>query len=97
MMIPIKETADGVVFTIQVLPRSSKCEVVGCQGDYLKIKITAPPVDGRANEECLRFLADVLGVKKAQVSIVGGLKARKKTVAIGGLKKEDVEAIIPLS
>ena len=54
-------------------------------------------MDGRANEECLRFLADVLGVKKAQVSIVGGLKARKKTVAIEGLKKEDVAAIIPLS
>lgn len=96
-MISIKETADGVIFTIQVLPRSSKCEVVGVQGDYLKIKIIAPPVDGRANEECLRFLADVLGVKKAQVSIVGGLKARKKTVAIRGLKKEDVGAIIPLS
>ena len=96
-MISIKETADGVIFTIQVLPRSSKCEVVGVQGDYMKIKIIAPPVDGRANEECLRFLADVLGVKKAQVSIVGGLKARKKTVAIRGLKKEDVGAIIPLS
>jgi len=96
-VISIKETADGVIFTIQVLPRSSKCEVVGVQGDYLKIKIIAPPVDGRANEECLRFLADVLGVKKAQVSIVGGLKARKKTVAIRGLKKEDVGAIIPLS
>ncbi|PIP08613.1 MAG: YggU family protein [Syntrophobacteraceae bacterium CG23_combo_of_CG06-09_8_20_14_all_50_8] len=96
-MISIKETADGVIFTIQVLPRSSKCEVVGVQGDYLKIKIIAPPVDGRANEECLRFLADVLGVKKAQVSIVGGLKSRKKTVAIRGLKKEDVGAIIPLS
>ena len=96
-MISIKETADGVIFTIQVLPRSSKCEVVGVQGDYLKIKIIAPPVDGRANEECLRLLANVLGVKKDQVNIVGGLKARKKTVAIRGLKKEDVEAIIPLS
>jgi len=96
-VISIKETADGVIFTIQVLPRSSKCEVVGVQGDYLKIKIIAPPVDGRANEECLRLLANVLGVKKDQVNIVGGLKARKKTVAIRGLKKEDVEAIIPLS
>lgn len=96
MTIPIKETADGVIFHIQVLPRSSKCEVAGVQGDYLKIKITAPPVDGRANKECLRFLADVLGVKKDQVNIVGGLKAKKKTVTIRGLKKEDVEAILSI-
>jgi len=92
-MIPIKETAGNVVFLVQVVPRSSQCKLVGFQGDFLKIKITAPPVDGRANEECTRFLADVLGVKKDQVHIMSGLKARKKTIAIRGLTRKDVEAV----
>ena len=94
MMIPIKEKAGGVVFLVQVLPRSSQCKLVGCQGDFLKIKITAPPVDGRANEECIRFLADVLGVKKDQVQIVSGLKAKKKTIAIEGLTIKAVEEVL---
>lgn len=93
-MIPIKEKAGRVVFLVQVLPRSSQCKLVGCQGDFLKIKITAPPVDGRANEECIRFLADVLEVKKDQVQILSGLKAKKKTIAIQGLKAKDVEEVL---
>ena len=93
-MIPIKETAGKVVLLVQVLPRSSQCKLVGFQGDFLKIKITAPPVDGRANEECIRFLAELLGVKKDQVHITGGLKAKKKTIAIRGLTKKDVEAVL---
>lgn len=93
-MIPIKEKAGNAVFLVQVLPRSSQCKLVGFQGDFLKIKITAPPVDGRANEECIRFLADVLGIKKDQVHIVGGFKAKKKTIAIKGLTKKDVEAVL---
>jgi uncharacterized protein (TIGR00251 family) len=94
MMIPIKEKAGRVVFLVQVLPRSSQCKLVGCQGDFLKIKITAPPVDGRANEECIRFLADVLGVKKDQVQIVSGLKAKKKIIAIQGLTMKAVEDVL---
>ena len=94
-MILIKETADGVTFQVLALPRSSKCEVVGCQGDCLKIKITAPPLEGRANEECISFLAASLGVKKARINIVSGLKSRKKTISVKGLKKKDVESIIP--
>lgn len=93
-MIPIKETAESVVFLVQVLPRSSLCKLVGFQGDFLKIKITAAPVDGRANEECIRFLADVFGIKKDQVRITGGLKAKKKTIAIKGLTIKDVEAVL---
>jgi uncharacterized protein (TIGR00251 family) len=93
-VIPIKETAEGVVLHIQVLPRSSKCRLAGWQGDFLKIKLTAPPVDGRANEECVRFLADVLGIKKDRVNILGGLKSKKKTLGIQGLTKKDLEALL---
>ncbi|MFZ3116412.1 MAG: DUF167 domain-containing protein [Syntrophales bacterium] len=90
-MIPIKDTTAGVAFAVQVLPRSSLCKVAGAQGDYLRIKITAPPVDGRANEEVIRFLAGIFGVRKDQVQIMGGLKAKKKTILIKGITKEDAE------
>jgi hypothetical protein len=93
-MIPIKETAAGVVFAVQVLPRSSLCKVVGAQGDFLKIKITAPPVDGRANEEVIRFLAGIFGVKRDQVRISGGLKAKKKTIMIKEITKQNVEKVL---
>jgi hypothetical protein len=93
-MIPIRETAQGITFQIQVLPRSYCCALAGSMGDCLKIKITAPPLEGRANEECIRFLATALGIKKAQLSIVRGLKARKKTVAVKGLAKKDAEAAL---
>ena len=88
-MLPVKETERGLIFYIRVLPRSSRCEVIGIQDDALKIKITSPPVEGKANEECLRFLADQFGIKKSQLEIIAGHKSKKKTVAVSGLKKED--------
>lgn len=97
MMIPIKEATAGVVFAVQVLPRSSLCKVIGARGDCLKIKITAPPVDGRANEEVIRFLAGIFGVRKDQVQIMGGLKAKKKTIMIKGITKKDAEGVLTVA
>lgn len=94
-MILIKETPDGVVFNIRVLPRSSRCEIAGIQNDALKLKITAPPVEGKANEECIRFLSDRLGVKRSKISIVAGQKSKNKSIAISGLTRKDIESIIP--
>jgi len=95
-MISIKEMSDGVVFSIRVLPRSSRCEITGIQDNSLKLKITAPPVEGKANEECIRFLSDKLGIKKGQIKIKSGHKSKNKTVAISGINKEDIESIIPI-
>ena len=83
--ISFKENPDGVSFRIKVLPRSSRCEVAGMHGDALKIKITAPPVEGKANEELVRFLSKRLGVKAAQVTIAGGEYAHIKTIAVSGM------------
>lgn len=94
-MILIKETPDGVIFNIRVLPRSSRCEIAGIQNDALKLKITAPPVEGKANEECIRFLSDRLGVKRSKISIVAGQKSKNKSIAISGLTRKDIESIIP--
>ncbi len=93
-MLPVKETEAGLIFHIRVLPRSSRCEVAGIQDDALKIKITSPPIEGRANEECIRFLADRLKIKKSQVEIIAGHKSKRKTVAVSGVTRKELESWI---
>ncbi|MBN2397964.1 MAG: YggU family protein [Deltaproteobacteria bacterium] len=90
-MIPVDETADGVVFNIRVIPRSSRCELAGIQGTALKLRITAPPVEGAANEECIRFLSKMLGVKRSQIRIVAGLRSKNKRVSVSGIHRKDIE------
>lgn len=68
---------------------------MGIQDDALKLKITAPPVDGRANQECIRLLSDRLSIRKDQITIKAGHKSKSKTIFISGIKKEDVESIVP--
>jgi uncharacterized protein (TIGR00251 family) len=93
-MITIRETQTGVVFEIRVVPRASRCEAAGIQGDALKLRITAPPVEGKANEECVRLLARLLDVKRAQVEILAGRTARTKTVAVAGIRAEAVAKLL---
>ena len=95
--ISIHETAAGIVFRIRVIPRASRSEVVGIQGDALKLRLNAPPVEGKANEECIRLIAEILGVKKARVTIIAGHSARTKTVAVEGIGAGAVAAILPQS
>jgi len=90
----IKETERGIIIQVYVVPRSAKCEVAGVQGDALKLKLTAPPAEGQANAECIRFLSDILGIKKKQVKILGGHKSKRKSVAIEGIGRKDIEALI---
>lgn len=93
-MIPVDETADGVVFSIRVIPRASRCELAGVQGDALKLRITAPPVEGAANKECVRFLSDMLGVKKSQIKIIAGHRSKNKKVSISGINRKDIERVV---
>lgn len=74
----IEHTADGLHFTVTVQPRASQNAVVGRHGDTLKIKLTAPPVDGAANKACVAFLAKKLGVAKSRLEIVSGNASRTK-------------------
>jgi uncharacterized protein (TIGR00251 family) len=91
-MIPLRETESGILLRIRVVPRASRCEAAGFQDDALKLRITAPPVEGKANEACIALLAELLAVKKGQVSIVAGQTARSKTVAVAGLTAREVSA-----
>lgn len=69
---------------IYAVPSSSKSEVIGTYNDLLKIKLKAPPVDNKANEELVRFLAKVLKVPKSNIEIVSGHRCKKKVICIVG-------------
>jgi hypothetical protein len=93
-MLTVTKTDRGVRFAIRIQPRSSKCELAGLQGDALKIRITEPPVEGRANEACIRFLASLFNVKRDRITIEAGHKSKNKRVSIAGLTGEDIRAVL---
>jgi len=93
-MIPLHQTDDGVIFRVRVVPRASRSELAGIQDDTLKLRITAPPVDGKANEECIRVIADFFGVKKRQVTITGGHISRTKTILIADRNVGEIAALL---
>ena len=86
---PISPTATGVRLRLRIQPRASREEVVGVSGDAIRIRLTAPPVDGAANEALVRFLALRLEVPRSAVELVSGLSGRTKLVAVAGLSAEE--------
>lgn len=93
-VINISEKDGKVTFKVKVQPRASKNELAGILGDEVKIRITAPPVDGEANKGVLRFFADLFQVPKAAVTIVSGLSSRSKTVEISGVNTSEVLKVL---
>lgn len=92
-MLYIQTKAEGLLFKILVLPRSSKNMIAGVQDDAIKVKLTAPPVNNEANQMTIKFLAKVLDVPKSSIEIVSGHSNRKKKVLLhanrtGKSKKE---------
>ena len=77
--------------TVKVHPRAKRSAVTGRLGDAWKLDLAAPPVDGKANDECMRFFAALAGVPRARVRIVTGLTSRTKVVEIEGVPQEDLE------
>lgn len=75
---------------MHVVPRARTTDVAGRHGDALKIRLAAPPVDGAANEELVRFLAERLAVPRSAVTIAAGHTGRRKTVKIAGVETADV-------
>ena len=81
----LREAADGsVVLTLHIQPGAKKTEFVGLHGEALKIRLAAPPVDGKANAALCAFLADFCGVPKSAVSLVSGETSRAKRVRVDG-------------
>jgi uncharacterized protein len=84
-VIGINETAAGVTFAIKVQPRAKRNAIVGELGDALKVALTAPPVDGKANEACVEFFAEVLRVPRSAVMIASGQTSRNKVIRVVGI------------
>jgi uncharacterized protein (TIGR00251 family) len=77
--------------TVKVQPRASRSESAGRLGDAWKLRLAAPPVDGKANEECIRLLAELAGVPRSAVRILRGQTARAKLVEIDGIEQAELE------
>lgn len=82
MDIPYSKAKDGIILEIRVIPRSSKKEIAGVNGNIVRVKLTAPPVDSAANEQLREVLADWFGIKKGNIVILKGASSRNKTVKI---------------
>jgi uncharacterized protein (TIGR00251 family) len=78
----LKETSQGIVLKVFVQPRSAKNMIAGQHGDALKIKLTAPPVDGAANKMCIQYLAKFLKVPKSALEIISGHTSRTKRILL---------------
>ncbi|MCI0351392.1 MAG: DUF167 domain-containing protein [Acidobacteriales bacterium] len=84
-MIPIRESQGAITFAVKVQPRAKHDAVVGEFGDALKVALTAPPVEGRANEACIAFLAEFLKVPRSSITIASGQNSRHKVIRVAGV------------
>lgn len=83
-----------MTLTIQTTPNAPRSQIVGWQGYRLKVKVKAPAVEGKANAELIRFLAESFGVRASAVALVRGETARLKVVRIDGVEAADLEKIL---
>ncbi|MBI2681910.1 MAG: YggU family protein [Acidobacteriales bacterium] len=87
-MIPLRAGADGVSFSVKVHPRAKTNAITGELGDALKLSLTTPPVEGRANQACVEYFAELFQVPRASVTIAAGETGRLKVIRIAGLTRE---------
>ena len=88
----LRESNERLFLTVRVTPRSDRDEITGIHGDALKIRLNAPPVDGKANDRLVRFLSEHLKIPNAQVQIIRGFASREKQLLVTGLKAEELLA-----
>ena len=84
-MITFRESPDSVSFAVRVHPRAKKNAITGELGDAVKVSLTSPPVEGRANEACVEFFAKLLNVPRSSITIASGQSSRNKVVRVAGL------------
>ena len=90
----IKEIVNGVQLKVRVQPRASKNQIVGWMEDSLKVRLTAPPVEGEANAALVRFLAEYFGLSRQAVSLVIGSTSRQKVVQLKGISADQVNQLV---
>jgi uncharacterized protein (TIGR00251 family) len=90
----LRTSGDDVVLTLHIQPGAKRTEVAGEHGEALKVRLGAPPVDGKANEALIAFLADRLGIPKARVILEAGQTSRSKRVRVLGAGTDAVIAAL---
>jgi uncharacterized protein (TIGR00251 family) len=96
-MIAVREYADGCILPVRAQPGARKTAVVGEQAGALKLAVTAPPEDGRANAALVELLRDLLNLKRSQVELYSGATSRQKSFLITGLGKTELERRLRVS
>ena len=92
----VRDTPAGATFAVRVHPRAKKDAITGVHGDALKLSLTAPPVEGKANDACIAFLAELLKVPRSSVTIAAGASSRNKVVRVAGLTADAVRQRLEL-
>lgn len=90
----LRVAGDDVVLSLHIQPGAKRTEVAGVHGEALKVRLGAPPVDGKANDALIAFLAGQLGVPKARVVLEAGQTSRSKRVRVVGVAAEAVVATL---
>ena len=85
---------DGALVSVRVQPRARRDEIVGWDGTTLRIRVTAPPVDGRANDAVIRVLAEALGVPRASVGLVSGTASRNKLFRVARHSLDELRTLL---
>jgi uncharacterized protein (TIGR00251 family) len=98
LALAVQDGREGANFAVRVSPRASRTAITGVMGEgadaVVKIALAAPPVDGRANEELVAFLAGVLGVSRSDVVVTAGLQSRNKRVRVRGRSADEVRGAL---
>jgi uncharacterized protein (TIGR00251 family) len=90
-----KDAKSGTAISVKVIPRAKKNEVAGLMGDgSVRIRITAPPVEGAANQALVEFLSQLMNIHKNQIEIVAGLSSERKLITLVGISPQSVEEIL---
>lgn len=93
-MLRIVPTATGVRLSVRVQPRASANEIAGLYGDALRIRLTAPPVEGAANEALVDFLSGTFEIARRNITIVAGSSSRSKVVELRGITEDRVRRLV---
>ncbi len=93
-MLSIKRTKEGFLLPVRLQVRASRTEICGLYNDLLKIRVTSPPLGGRANKECIEFLSNLFGISKSSLKVVVGKKNRNKEILISRISSSNLEKIL---
>jgi uncharacterized protein (TIGR00251 family) len=97
MTLEVKPCKAGIQFSAAIQPRASRNQILGIHNHCLKIKLTSPPVDGAANQACIKFLAKAFGISPSRITIVKGETSRNKIIQFEGMDSETFKnALAPL-